>query len=116
MEIKNYTIVVDNSDKALNQRAKERCFKAITESGTNINNMEPVTREEALGQVIDGLGWRSFLENGGMGWHYFEGNVKNKRNELVGIAVIGPINPMNPRQGKVGAIGIKGGLITLGNF
>ena len=84
-----YTIVVDNTDKKFNQLAKRRCFEAIRLSGIKVDSMEPVTRDEALEHVIDGLGWRSFLKNGGMGWHYFEGRITNKKNELVGLAVVG---------------------------
>jgi len=75
-----------------------------------------VTREEALKHVADAFGWQDFIEKGGLEWHYYEGSLKNRKNELIGIAVVGPRNPINPRKGKVGAIGIKGGFISLGHF
>lgn len=113
---REHVLVVDNSDKKLNELAKKRCIEAISASGIKIESMEMVTRNEALKHIYEAFGWQNFIENGGLEWHYYEGSLTNKRKELIGLAVVGPKDPVNPKRGKIGAIGIKGGFISLGNF
>lgn len=115
-EKREHVMVVDNTDRELNKKVKKRTFEAIKESGLNVDSLEPVTRDEALRYIHDALGWQSFVENGGLEWHYYEGSITNRIKEQVGLVVVGPRNPTNPRLGKVGAVGIKGGFIPLGNF
>lgn len=94
---------------------REIIRRAVRESGVNIDFLEPVTREEAWEQVIDPLGWRDFLADKGL-ILTSEINVRNRREEIVGVAFFGPKVPADPSRGNTGAIGMKGGPIMLGDF